>query len=151
EPQLHYNTKVFGGDMKLLFGGSMQTNVTTGNQISATGYTSDLLLNSLAAAPSVLIKRNNESRYRYSGVFARLNYMLSRKYLFNISARNDGSSRFGKGKQFGTFAAAGAGWIFSEERFIKQNRFLSFGKLRVSYGSSGNDQVGDYGYLDSWT
>ncbi len=152
EPQLHYDTRLMGGTLKLLAGGSLQSNMITGHQITASGYSSDLLLNSLAAAPTILIKRNNESRYRYSGVFARVNYIHSGKYLLNVSARNDGSSRFGKGKQFSTFAAASAGWIFSNEQLFKQHlRFLSYGKLRGSYGSSGNDQVGDYGYLDSWT
>ncbi len=72
--------------------------------------------------------------------------------MLNISGRRDGSSRFGPGNQFANFGAVGAAWIFSSEPSLKQDlTWLSFGKLRSSYGSSGNDQIGDYQYLDSWT
>ena len=69
----------------------------------------------------------------------------------NITGRRDGSSRFGPGKQFATFGAVGAAWLFSKENFLKENTVFSFGKLRASYGSSGSDQIGDYQYLDTYT
>jgi hypothetical protein len=83
-------------------------------------------------------------------VFARLTSILYDKYLINITGRTDGSSRFGPGKQVGTFWATGLGWIFSNEPLIKTLPFISFGKLRASYGVTGNDQIGDYKYLDKW-
>jgi hypothetical protein len=71
--------------------------------------------------------------------------------LINLTGRSDGSSRFGPGKQVGNFWSAGLGWIFSNEPFIKNGvPFISFGKLRSSYGVTGNDQIGDYKYLDNW-
>jgi hypothetical protein len=77
--------------------------------------------------------------------------MLCDKYLINLTGRIDGSSRFGPGKQIGTFWSTAAGWIFSNEPFIKNMLpFISFGKLRSSYGITGNDQIGDYKYLDKW-
>jgi hypothetical protein len=69
----------------------------------------------------------------------------------NFSARRDGSSRFGPGKQFAGFGAVGAAWIFSKERlFTKNLPFISFGKLRASYGVTGNDKILNYQYLDTW-
>src|SRR5690606_35542584 len=69
----------------------------------------------------------------------------------NLTGRRDGSSRFGPGKKFGNFIAVGSAWIFSEESFLKKySSFLSFGKLRGSYGLTGNDQIGDYGFLDAY-
>lgn len=151
EPQADYNTRLWGGKLTVMVGGSWQSNTITGNQVTGSGYTSDNLLGSLAAAPNVSVKRNNESMYRYAAVFGRLNYIYGDRYLLNVSARNDGSSRFGEGRRFSTFAAAGAGWIFSNERLVKQHLpWLSYGKMRASYGTSGNDQIGDYGYMDAW-
>jgi TonB-dependent starch-binding outer membrane protein SusC len=66
-----------------------------------------------------------------------------------VNARRDGSSRFGPGKQFGNFGSAGMAWIFSDEPAIKKAMpaFFSFGKLRLSYGITGSDAIGNYQYL----
>lgn len=68
----------------------------------------------------------------------------------NFTGRRDGSSRFGPGNQFATFGAVGAAWLFGEEQFIKDKSILSFGKLRGSYGTTGNDLIGDYQFLDTF-
>jgi hypothetical protein len=66
----------------------------------------------------------------------------------DLTARRDGSSRFGPANEFHDFWSAGTGWIFSkEDLFQQQLSALSFGKLRASYGTTGNDQIGDYQYL----
>jgi hypothetical protein len=72
------------------------------------------------------------------------------KYLVNLTGRRDGSSRFGPGKKFANFGAVGLGWIFSKENYFKHLSFLSYGKLRGSFGITGNDQIGDYKYLSTW-
>eukprot|EP01096_Ripella_sp_DP13-Kostka_P009087 TRINITY_DN3439_c0_g1_i3.p4 TRINITY_DN3439_c0_g1~~TRINITY_DN3439_c0_g1_i3.p4 ORF type:complete len:424 (+),score=-52.08 TRINITY_DN3439_c0_g1_i3:2171-3442(+) len=82
--------------------------------------------------------------------FARANYNWREKYILNLTGRRDGSSRFGPGDQFATFGAVGAAWLFSKENVFKNSTFLSFGKLRASYGITGNDQIGDYQYLDTY-
>jgi hypothetical protein len=90
--------------------------------------------------------------YRYDALYGRLSYNWQEKYLLNLTARRDGSSRFGSDRQFGSFGATGVGWIFSKERFIENNfSFLSFGKLRASYGTTGNDQIPDYQYLSTYS
>jgi hypothetical protein len=92
------------------------------------------------------------SLYRYDAIYGRLSYNVDDKYVVNLTARRDGSSRFGPGKQFGDFGAAGIAWIFTKERFIENNfSFLSFGKFRGSYGTTGNDQIGDYQYLSTYS
>ncbi|MEJ0080934.1 MAG: hypothetical protein WDM78_08305 [Puia sp.] len=91
-------------------------------------------------------------KYKYEAVFGRINYNWEDKYLINLTGRRDGSSRFGSGKQFGNFGAIGAAWIFSNENFIQKNfDFLSFGKIRGSYGTTGNDGIPDYQYLDLYS
>ena len=78
--------------------------------------------------------------------FARLEYNYKRKYLFSASFRRDGSSTFGEKHRWGTFPSIAAGWTFTEESFVKDNcGWLSFGKLRASWGRSGMHF--DYPYL----
>ncbi|HEU0111191.1 MAG TPA: TonB-dependent receptor, partial [Flavisolibacter sp.] len=84
--------------------------------------------------------------------FGRANYKFNNKYLFSVSGRVDGSSKFGRENQYGFFPAVSAGWILSEEDFLASSDVLSFLKLRASYGFTGNDngfgnfaQLGLYG------
>lgn len=70
--------------------------------------------------------------------FARLEYGYREKYLLSASIRRDGSSTFGKNNRWGTFPSIAAAWSFSEENFIKDNLgWVSFGKIRASWGRSG--------------
>jgi TonB-linked SusC/RagA family outer membrane protein len=152
EPQAEYQQAIFGGRLSVLAGATFQSNNNLGTHIKTSGYTSDNLINALAAGPTLEYKSNNQSKYRYNAIFARANYNYANKYLVNLSGRYDGSSRFGPGNQFSAFGAIGAGWIFTNEKLFKQSLpFLSYGKLRGSYGTSGNDQIGDYQYLDAWS
>jgi len=151
EPQAEYVKTILKGSLDILIGGTWQEQSNTSCSIYAAGYTSDNLLQSLGGASS-LQAFNNYADYHYEALFGRINYDWQNKYLLNISARRDGSSRFGPGKQFGNFGAVGAAWIFSNESFFRNAlSFISFGKLRGSYGITGNDQIGDYNYLDTWS
>jgi TonB-dependent starch-binding outer membrane protein SusC len=151
EPQLNYRAMIRKSKLSLLLGTTFQNRSYNGQTISASNYTSDLLLNSLAAAGNVSAS-NTEFLYRYMAVFGRLNYNIRNKYLFNLSARRDGSSRFGPDKRFSNFGAIGAAWLFSSESWFSKNLpLVSYGKVRVSYGVTGNDQIGDYRYLDLWS
>ncbi len=76
--------------------------------------------------------------------FARVNYKYDEKYLFALSDRIDGSSRFGVDNRYGSFPAVSAGWVLSEEKFLQNNRFLSFLKLKASYGETGNNEIPDF-------
>lgn len=150
EPNLTYihvfkNTRLEG-----LFGSTWQQQTSDGNTISASGYASESQMRSPDGATYVNVD-SKFSQYNYMALYARINLQVSNKYLLNLSGRRDGSSRFGPGRQFANFGAVGVGWIFSEESWVRKNlSFLSFGKLRGSYGTSGNDQIGNYQYLDSW-
>lgn len=151
EPQADYTTRVGAGRFHVLAGATWQGLTGTNNLTSAYGYTDDALLGSTNGAAG-LSTVNTTSDYRYEAVFGRLTYNLQDRYLLNISARKDGSSRFGPGKQFASFGAAGAAWIFSKAPVLRTLLpFLSYGKVRASYGITGNDQIGDYQYLDVWS
>ena len=152
EPQLQYEKAVGPGTLSVLAGMTFQQNKLRNQTLYATGYSSDAMLGTSSAAASVLVSADNQSEYRYRGIYSRLNYSLKDKYLLNLTARRDGSSRFGPNRQYANFAAAGLGWLFYQENFIKKAvPFLSFGKIRASYGSSGSDQIPDYGFLDTYS
>jgi len=151
EPQLKYNCFIGRGKLEAMIGVSSQATSFDGNFISGTGYANDNLLGSISNAQAK-DAYDNYGDYKYAAFFGRLNYNWENKYILNLSARRDGSSRFGPGKQYGNFGAIGGAWIFSEERFFRDHAsFLSLGKIRVSYGSTGNDQIGDYKYLTRWS
>lgn len=152
EPQLEYVMSRKSIKWSALIGMTIQENSRTTQSNSASGFTSDALLENIAAASRIVITDNSYTQYRYNALFGRLNAEWYDKYLFNLTARRDGSSRFGPGKQFANFGALGLGWIFSKEALIKKKLpFLSFGKFRGSYGLTGNDQIPDYGYLETYS
>lgn len=152
EPQVEYATALGkGGKLESLLGSTLQANSTESTIIDAAGYTNDALLQSIGGANSTTAA-NTYTKYKYGALYARLNYTLNNRYIVNLTGRRDGSSRFGPGKQFANFGAVGLGWILTQEKAVQAALpFLSFGKLRASYGTSGNDQIGDYQYLDTWT
>lgn len=82
----------------------------------------------------------------YRSYFGRVMYSYLNKYLFQANARCDGSSRFHKDNRWGTFPSFSAGWVASEEQFIKKANldWLSFLKLRASWGSLGNERIKGY-------
>jgi len=152
EPQAEYNRDFGKYKMDILAGGTWQKTLNDYTSFSAGGYTNDVLLPSIGAAASITVNGSDATDYRYDALFGRININRGDRYILNLSGRRDASSRFGPGRQFANFGAAGAAWIFSAEPFIKNTfSFLSYGKLRASYGTAGNDQVGDYQYLDTWT
>lgn len=152
EPQVTYDATISKGKLSVLAGASVQNSFTDGILLNGLGYTNDALLRTITNAPTP-IDQDDYGQYKFAAIFGRLNYNWEDKYIINLTARRDGSSKFGPANEFGNFAAVGAAWIFSEENWIKNNlAFLSFGKLRGSYGSTGSDgSVGLYNYLSRYS
>jgi TonB-linked SusC/RagA family outer membrane protein len=150
EPQLEYTRKVAKGNLQLLAGATWQQNIRESRRVNAEGFSSDALLESMMAAKTFTIT-DQYSLYRYTSAFGRVTYNWDEKYVLNGSFRRDGSTRFGPGNRFGNFGAIGAAWIFSNESFMENNSWLSFGKLRGSWGTVGSDDIGTSDYLDSWS
>jgi TonB-linked SusC/RagA family outer membrane protein len=150
EPQLNWSKEIGKGKLEALLGGTFQQQRTNRLFLNGFGFSSNSLIHDLTSASIKTIDLSDETIYKYQAFFARINYNYNERYIINITGRRDGSSRFGPGKQFAGFGAVGAAWIFSNEAFLKNNAILSFGKLRVSYGITGNDQIGDYQFLDTY-
>jgi TonB-linked SusC/RagA family outer membrane protein len=83
------------------------------------------------------------------GYFSQFNYDFDGKYLFEASFRRDGSSRFGANYQFGNFYAVSGGWNISAEDFMSESIFNRL-RIRGSYGTTGNDRIGDFTYQETF-
>ena len=98
---------------------------------------------------------NSGGKY-HNGTFsyiAKVNYNYAEKYLVELIGRRDGNSKFADGHRFKNYGSFSLGWVFTQEKFIRPiSSFigLDFGKLRLSYGSSGNDAgLGNYDYVST--
>ncbi|WP_289058357.1 TonB-dependent receptor [uncultured Flavobacterium sp.] len=101
-------------------------------------------------------KVENSGGAGHTGLYsylASVGYDYENKYILKLSGRRDGSSRFAEGHKWSNFGGVEAGWVVTEESFIKNNNVLNFLKLRASYGEMGNQSsgIGAYDYLSSVT
>lgn len=157
DPNITYQKRLGGGKLNAIAGITYQGQTSQSETLKAGGYTNDALLRDLtkASAPSggsPYEAYNRTTEYKYLRIFSRLNYVLADKYIANVSFSRDGSSRFGPKNKYGNYWSTGLGWIFSNEAIVKENLpFLSYGKVRMSYGITGQDGIGDYKYMEQYT
>ncbi|WP_164974270.1 SusC/RagA family TonB-linked outer membrane protein [Filimonas effusa] len=151
EPQLSYKRVISRGRLDALIGATILESNTKVSTIVGQNYTSDALLANLASAATIGSWASNSTQYKYAAVFGRLNYNWQDQYIINITARKDGTSRFGSNNRLHTFGAIGGAWIFVKSGVEKNAlSFLSFGKLKGSYGITGNDQIADFQYMSRY-
>lgn len=93
-----------------------------------------------------LTNSGNGDQWAMVSLFAKANYTFNERYLLEGTVRRDGSSRFGNGHKFGVFPSIGAGWNLHNESFMKNLKFVNNFKIRGSFGSLGNENVGLYKY-----
>lgn len=98
--------------------------------------------------PQATVKSDGE--YTFNSFFSRINYSYKEKLALQLTARVDGSSKFGTNNKHGFFPAASAAWTLSEEDFIKNIKFINFLKFRASYGIVGNANIGSGNYYDNY-
>lgn len=135
EPQIDFHDTIGRLRLNFLGGYSLQTQTDTMHSLT--------LGVPIAGFPPIIDSQS--MRNRYTAYFARFYGIWNDKYILDLTGRRDGSNRFGPKEQFGNFGAVGAAWIFSGERLVQNGlQWLSFGKLRATYGITGNDQIGDH-------
>jgi len=139
--------RLFGEQHSLeaVAGTSFEARKGIGNSVSGQQFPSDAY-KLITAAGLISGGTSYEQEATLNSYFGRANYAFDSKYLLTLSARLDGSSRFGANNRYGFFPAASAGWIITEEPFLKDQQALSFLKPRVSIGKTGNQ---DFGYFIS--
>jgi TonB-linked SusC/RagA family outer membrane protein len=106
------------------------------------------LNNAIQTPPSVYSYTNE---YSLVGLLARAQYDYKEKYFLSASYRRDGSSRFHPDSRWGNFGSIGGAWLISKENFMSSVNWIDLLKLKASYGSVGNDNIGNYyAYLDQF-
>lgn len=132
-------------NFELLAGYTNQSFRSESSRIQADTYSDDRLPTIQGA---INIARggtsSNVQEWRLTSLLSRLTYNYKGKYLFTASIRRDGSSRFGSNNRWGTFPSLSAGWVLSDEDFMKNYDKISFAKLRASIGVTGNNNIGNY-------
>ena len=152
EPQLHYSSRIWKGKLDALVGGTVQQSKADVLTFYGFGYSTDLLMKTLSAATSIIAGTSGNSQTKFNALFGRINYVINDKYIIDLTARRDGSSKFGDNNKLHNFGSVGGAWVVSGEKWVERNlRFLSFAKLRSSYGITGNDQIGDFTHLSTYS
>ncbi|HEY0176715.1 MAG TPA: TonB-dependent receptor, partial [Pedobacter sp.] len=146
ENYLNYTKKVGSNDnFTGLLGVSWQHADSFNVAANAQNFSDDYYqYNNLGAGATLIAPSSGASAYGLNSYFGRLNYSLKEKFLFTLTGRMDGSSKFGEDKRFAFFPSAAAAWRLSEEKFIKDISAISNLKLRASYGVTGNSEITAY-------
>ncbi|HUX58016.1 MAG TPA: TonB-dependent receptor [Bacteroidales bacterium] len=92
---------------------------------------------------------SSDNSWRLNSYFARFNYSLLERYLFTATTRFDGSSKFGQNNRYAFFPSLAFAWKASEEDFLKDISFLNNLKVRTSIGTTGNQEIGNYAFLQN--
>jgi len=87
---------------------------------------------------------SSSTAYQMQSYFGRVNYNYQNKYLITATGRSDGSSRFGLNNKFAFFPSGAFAWRLSQENFLKDSRIISNLKVRMSYGLTGNSEIGSF-------
>ncbi len=139
--------KTFDGDhhVTVLAGTSAQNNRYDYMNGSIQNFASDNTqqLNNGTAQPTV---GGSGSDWALLSFMGRVNYAYKNKYLLTATVRRDGSSRFGKDNRYGTFPSGSLAWRISKEKFFENVQFVNDLKLRVGYGITGNQNIGNYSF-----
>jgi TonB-dependent starch-binding outer membrane protein SusC len=121
-------------------------NVGTFNQVYQ-NFPDDLIQNATYNATQWISSNGSDDGSAAVSAFSRLNYRYNDRYLFTGTIRRDVSSRFSPAYRSGWFPSAALGWVMSEEKFLKNNNInLSFMKLRLGYGVTGDSRIGRYSW-----
>lgn len=127
--------------LSAMLGYSYQTSKNKSLSATASGASSDKVP-TLTAGPNKVDATSDFTQDVLIGYFGRFNYDYLKKYMFSATFREDASSRFAAGKQWGFFPAMSVGWMVSEEAFIQSIPQVTDLKLRASYGQTGNNSIG---------
>ncbi|MBL0745775.1 SusC/RagA family TonB-linked outer membrane protein [Chryseolinea lacunae] len=115
-----------------------QTTAFQTNAVTANGFPNDATTNENLGLALTVATTSNRTKERLDSYMGRINYGYKDKIFFDVTARTDGSSKFGANNHYGFFPAASVAWRLSEESFMKAATFVSDLKLRGSYGLTGN-------------
>lgn len=145
ENTLTYNKIIQDHSLNVVVGTSFQK-FNYENALARTqGFSTDVLtFNDLSTGESPQPPTSTSSSNSLLSYLGRINYSFKQKYLFTLTTRMDGSSRFGEGNKFAVFPSGSFGWRLGEETFVKNLDIFSDLKIRVSAGITGSQEIGNY-------
>jgi TonB-dependent starch-binding outer membrane protein SusC len=153
ETYLTYD-KTFGGKHKLtaMLGHSYEYGMSRSSSLSSYDFVNEATENENMAAgdPEKNVHSNSYSESKLVSFLGRVNYTLMDKYLFTITMRADGSSKFGADNKWAYFPSGAASWKAHNETFVKQLNLFDELKVRLSYGISGNQGISAYQTLSRY-
>ena len=135
--------------LKLLVGASVETYKTKSFRAYRDGFTFPDYRVLDAGLQDNREASGNAAEWALQSYFGRFNYDFDSRYLLEVNARYDGSSRFAKGRKYGFFPSVSAGWRVSSESFMKNIDFISNLMLRASWGTLGNQNIGTYPFAST--
>lgn len=147
---LRYTTKLNNHNFGFMGGHSVIYDRTDGFSGSLQGFPSDVIQEFSGGGvlnPSV---SGSASEVAWQSFFGKFNYNYSERYVFDVTVRRDGSSKFGPQNRYGTFPSLGLAWNISNEGFMKDVSFVKGLKLSGTWGKSGNDRIGNYIYEQNY-
>jgi TonB-dependent starch-binding outer membrane protein SusC len=151
ENTLTYNKHINDHSFTVLAGFTAQKRTSKDEQVTGLDYPSD---NITTLNTALQIDQSKEATFNLRGQdgllswLGRVLYSYKNKYLLSASFRADGSSFFGPGRKWGTFPSVSLGWVATEEKFMDKVDWLNHLKLRVSYGTTGNNNIPPFAWID---
>ncbi len=153
EYTIDYTKSIHGNHfINALAGYTVQKSNTAYNSILVTHFTNeDLKQNNLADGSQIYPPASGASESTLKSIIGRVNYTYLRRYNTTLTFRADNSSRFATNHRWGYFPSVGLSWNVNEEKFLKHIKFIDNLKVRLSAGTVGNQEIGDYEYAQSYT
>ncbi|MBD2754146.1 TonB-dependent receptor [Spirosoma sp. BT704] len=145
ENTLTYDKQFGDHSLNVLAGYSVQKQRDEFATVTSGSFPNDLV--ETLNAGVVTSGSSTASEWAMISYLARAQYNFQNKYFLTAAIRRDGSSRFGTDTRWGYFPSVSAGWMISDENFLKDVKFVSSLKLRASYGQTGNNQIPNYGAI----
>lgn len=137
-------------DLNVVGGWNLEDYRYDKNYLQRLGMLIPEMYNSFELFDGEMKVEQNDSSYGIIGFFGRANYTFLRRYIFEASARYDGSSKFPSNSQWGLFPSFSIGWRVSEEPWMKWSKgWMENLKLRANYGSLGNGTISPYSFLET--
>lgn len=142
ENTVNYNFKTGKHSFSTLLGQSFQKSSNASLTVEGYDFPNDIIDN--IAGSTLQTAGASRSSWTQVSYFGRVIYDYNATYFLTASLRTDGSSRFGQNNKYGNFGSFSAGWVLSNESFFPKGDFLTYAKLRYSWGQTGNNQIGNY-------
>lgn len=146
ENTLNYDLSFGDHTFNSLLGYTVQKYNSNSINLSASPYPNDLIT-TINAAQTIDTWGEGVNKWSMISYLGRINYSFKERYLLTATFRSDGSSRFGSENRFAMFPSLAAAWRISEENFFQDITWIDNLKLRASYGTSGNNNIGNYAHL----